>query len=86
MNVALTLKRGGRAAIVSRDGDHVILASSAPSPPGSTVEATHEHVSVAVKVRGCRREENSADAELVFRIEGRLVSLTKDARIKLFGE
>jgi len=40
--VALQLTRGGGDAfIVEHGGDFVTLASTAPSPPGSTVEATH---------------------------------------------
>jgi len=37
---------------------------------------------VLVKVRGCKRLEES---ELPFRIEGRLVSFTRAAREALFG-
>ena len=88
--VPLTLKRGGGDAFIvehAPEGDFVTLASSAPSPPGSTVEATHEgerSVSIRVKVRGCRRHP-LPDGRDGFRIEGRFVSLTRADRDLLFG-
>jgi hypothetical protein len=86
--VPLTLKRGGDAFIVEHSGDFVQLASSAPSPPGSTVEATHageaHSVTVRVKVRGCRRDP-LPDGRDGFRIDGRFVSLTRGDREALFG-
>ncbi len=86
--VALQLKRGGDAFITQHDGDFVVLASSAPSPPGSTVEASYaadaRSVSVRVKVRGCRRE-SLPDGRDGFRIEGRFVSLTRNDREILFA-
>ena len=86
--VPLQLKRGGGDAfIVEHSGDFVTLASSAPSPPGSTVEATHSaserSVTVRVKVRGCRRD-TLPDGRDGFRIEGRFVSLTRADRENLF--
>jgi hypothetical protein len=87
--IQLQLKRGGGDAfIVEHHGDFVTLASVAPSPPGSTVEATHtsggRSVTVRVKVRGCRRDA-LPDARDGFRIEGRLVSMTRGDRETLFG-
>jgi len=86
--VPLTLKRGGDAFIVEHSGDFVQLASSAPSPPGSTVEATYageaHRVTVRVKVRGCRRDP-LPDGRDGFRIDGRFVSLTRGDRQTLFG-
>jgi hypothetical protein len=86
--VQLQLKRGGGDAfIVEHSGDFVTLASSAPSPPGSTLEAVHAEgartVTVRVKVRGCRRH-NLPDGRDGFRIEGRFVSLTRADRERLF--
>lgn len=83
MNVALTLASGGHAAIVQNDGDHVVVASSASSPPGSTLQASHAGLQILIKVRGCSRDESAAP--LIFRIEGRLVNFSKGARQKLFG-
>jgi hypothetical protein len=85
----LQLKRGGGDAfIVEYLEDFVQLASSAPSPPGSTVEATYagdsRSVTVRVKVRGCRREP-LPDGRDGFRIDGRFVSLTRGDRETLFG-
>lgn len=87
--VQLQLKRGGGDAfIVEHSDDFVTLASSAPSPPGSTVEATHageaRSVTVRVKVRGCQRQ-SLPDGRPGFRIEGRFVSLTRADREALFG-
>ena len=82
LHVALTLASGGAAAIVENQGDHVALRSSLPSPPGSTLALNHQELSVLVKVRGCKRVDDSA---LPFRIEGRLVSFTRAAREQLFG-
>jgi hypothetical protein len=89
--VPLQLKRGGGDAFIiehSDVSDFVTLASSAPSPPGSTVEAQYvsgtSSVTVRVKVRGCRREP-LPDGRDGFRIEGRFVSLTRSDRETLFG-
>jgi hypothetical protein len=86
--VALRLKRGGEAFILEHKDDYVVLASSASSPPGSTVEASYaadaRSVSVRVKVRGCRRE-SLPDGRDGFRIDGRFVSLTRGDREILFG-
>ena len=82
MNVRLTLAAGGDAAIVENQGDHVVLHSSAPSPPGSTLALKHGELRLLVKVRGCKRLN---EADLPFRIEGRLVSFTRAAREVVFG-
>jgi hypothetical protein len=87
--VPLQLKRGGGDAyIVEHKADFVTLASVAPSPPGSTVEATHStgerSVMVRVKVRGCRRQP-LPDGRDGFCIDGRFVSLTRADREILFG-
>jgi hypothetical protein len=86
--VPLQLKRGGDAYILEHNGDFVVLASTAPSPPGSTLEATHaggaRSVLVRVKVRGCRRDELPYGRE-GFRIDGRFVSLTRGDREMLFA-
>ncbi|RYZ06882.1 MAG: hypothetical protein EOO73_13905 [Myxococcales bacterium] len=87
--VPLQLKRGGGDAfIVEHSEEFVTLASTAPSPPGSTVEATHQGdagpTTVRVKVRGCRRDP-LPDGREGFRIDGRFVSLTRADRAALFG-
>ena len=86
--VALRLKRGGDAFILEHQGDFVVVASTAPSPPGSTLEAEHvggaRSVPVRVKVRGCRRD-NLPDGRDGFRIDGRFVSLTRGDREVLFA-
>jgi hypothetical protein len=86
--VPLQLKRGGGDAfIVEHTADFVTLASTAPSPPGSTLEASFSgprSVTVRVKVRGCRRHD-LPDGRDGFRIDGRFVSLTRAEREALFG-
>jgi len=83
MNVPLSIVAGGEAAIVENQGDYVVVRSSVASPPGSTLSMKHGQLSVLVKVRGCRR---LTEEQLPFRIEGRLVSLTRAARETLFGQ
>ena len=83
MNVRLFLAAGGEAAIVENDGDHVTVRCSVASPPGSTLALVHEGLNVQVKVRGCKR---LAEPDLPFKIEGRLVSLTRAGREQLFGQ
>ncbi len=82
VHVPLTLTNGGAAVIVENQGDHVVVRSSMPSPPGSTLALSQQGLSLQVKVRGCKRV---AEDDLPFRIEGRLVSLTRAAREQLFG-
>jgi len=81
MNVALKLASGEAAAIVENQGDHVTVLASVASPPGSTLLLIHDGLPIQVKVRGCKRQD---DAPLPFRIEGRLVSLTRVGREQLF--
>jgi hypothetical protein len=82
VNVSLTLAAGGKAAIVENQGDHVVVLSSVASPPGSTLNLKHGELPVLIKVRGCKRLD---DSELPFRIEGRLLSFTHAAREVVFG-
>jgi len=82
LNVVLTLANGGAASIVENDADHVTVRSSMASPPGSTLVLRQRELTVQVKVRGCKRMDDGA---LPFRIEGRLVSLTRAGREQLFG-
>ncbi len=86
--VFVTLKRGGDAFIVEHSGDVVTIASQAPSPPGSTLEATHQSpgrsCTIRIKVRGCRQAP-LPDGRAGFRIDGRFVSLTRGDRQALFA-
>jgi hypothetical protein len=78
----LRLAGGGSALILENSGEQVVLQSSHASPPGSTLQLDHQGLAVMIKVRGCKR---SSEGERPFRIEGRLVSLTRAAREQLFG-
>lgn len=84
MDLVFELVRGGSAQIVTTDGDRVTLASSAPSPPGSTLELSAEGTSYRVKVRGCRRSD-AEGSERCFHIEGRWVSLTREGRERVLS-
>ena len=70
--------KGGDATIVSLDDDRVALDSSISSPPGSLIDgALTTGEPLRVKVRGCKREGER------FRIDGRLIDLSRDMRTKL---
>ena len=76
---ALELAKGGTALVVELSGDRVTLLSPFVAPPGSTVEATFQGLQVTVKVRGSRKVEPDAEGR-TFRVEGRLVSPTRELR------
>jgi len=81
----LDLERGGTAAIVALQGEHVTLLAPAAFPPGSTLLASYAGQQVSVKVRGSRKVEPDA-AGRGFRVEGRFVSLSRALRVALTGE
>ena len=78
------LEKGGEARVVETDGDYITLESTRAFPPGSPLTARGEGTSEApgntyrVKVRGSRRV-----AEGLFRVEGRLVNLSRPERERL---
>ena len=82
--IVLELARGGTAAVLEVNGEHVVVLSSIPSPPGSPLEAKLDASTLRIKVRGCRQVEPD-DAGRSYRIEGRLVSLTREQREALSG-
>lgn len=73
-----TLKRGGVAALVKADLEHVTLDIPFASPPGSTVELVVANAPLGVKVRGCRKLEGTEPAR--YRIEGRWTTLPRTQR------
>jgi len=75
----LELVRGGTLVVLELHGEHVVVSSSRSSPPGSPLEAKLDASTLRIKVRGCRQVEPD-DAGRTFRIEGRLVSLTREQR------
>jgi hypothetical protein len=75
----LELVRGGSAAVLEVNGEHVVVQSSRSSPPGSPLEALLEGTTLRIKVRSCRQVEED-DAGRAYRIDGRLVSLTRVQR------
>ncbi len=78
----LELVRGGTLCVLEVDGEHVVVLSSLSSPPGSPLEAVLDGGTLRIKVRSCQRVEPD-DAGRTFRIEGRLVSLTREQRESL---
>jgi hypothetical protein len=75
----LELVRGGTLCVLELNGEHVVVLSSRSSPPGSPLEALLDDTTLRIKVRGCRQVE-ADEAGRTFRIEGRLVSLTREQR------
>jgi hypothetical protein len=75
----LELARGGTAAVLEVNGEHVVVLSSRSSPPGSPLEALLEGTTLRIKVRSCRQVEPD-DGGRSYRIDGRLVSLTRVQR------
>jgi hypothetical protein len=77
--MALELVRGGTLAIVEVNGELVVVLSSRSSPPGSPLEATLGASTLRIKVRSCQKVEPDETGR-AYRIEGRLVSLTREQR------
>ena len=75
----LELVRGGSLAVLEVNGEHVVVLSSLSSPPGSPLEAKLDGATLRIKVRGCRQVEPDEGGR-AFRIDGRLVSLTREQR------
>ena len=74
---------GGEARVLSASATSVSLESTTPSPPGSRIDGALVAGSgrtVRVKVHASRREESGR-----FRIDGRPIDLTKEAREELLG-
>lgn len=78
----VTRPHPGHGYILEARGDQVSVASSVPSPPGSTLEARALEVSLSIKVRSCKKQP-MRDGGTGFRIEGRFVNLSRADREKL---
>jgi hypothetical protein len=74
------LEKGGEARVLETDGDRITLESTRAFPPGSPLLAQVEgsNDTYRVKVRGSRRISDT-----LFRVDGRLVNLSREAREKL---
>ena len=75
----LELVRGGTAAVLEVNGEHVVVQSSRSSPPGSPFEALLDGTTLRIKVRSCRQVE-ADEGGRSYRIDGRFVSLTRSQR------
>jgi hypothetical protein len=74
---------GGEATVLDVNGEQVAVESTRPSPPGSTFEGQSDGAGpFFVKVRACKRCKENPER---FRIEGRLVNLTRVQREALQG-
>lgn len=80
----LELVRGGTLQVLEFNGEHVVVLSTLSSPPGSPLEAMLDGGTLRIKVRSCQKVA-ADDAGRTFRIEGRLVSLTRAQRESLGG-
>jgi hypothetical protein len=80
----LELVRGGTAAVLEVSGEHIVVQSSRSSPPGSPFDALLDGTTLRIKVRSCRQVEPD-DAGRSYRVDGRLVSLTRSQRAALSG-
>ncbi|MEN9580885.1 MAG: hypothetical protein RJA70_3894 [Pseudomonadota bacterium] len=75
--------KGGEATLVETDANHVSFDSTTAWPPGAPIAGkTPEGQGYQVKVRGCRKL--SAEP-LLYRIEGRFISLSREQRTVLLS-
>ena len=77
----LRWEKGGEARVLMLRADAVTLESTTPSPPGSRIDGVLVGGSgrgVRVKVHASRLEESGR-----FRLEGRPIDLTREAREEL---
>ena len=75
----------GLAEVVELDGMHTALIATVSTLPGSTIRGTIEGgtQNYIVKVRGCRKQDDTTDENPRFRIEGRFVNLRRAAKARL---
>jgi hypothetical protein len=74
---------GGEARFVSMSGDGVAIVSTSASPPGSRpvgLLVLEPRATVRLKVHACR-----ALGDGTFRIDGRLLDVTREMRARLEG-
>jgi len=76
--MVLELAQGGTARVVETDGNFVTLLSSRAFPPGATLEGRDASGNYRVKVRRSRRV--SEPEPMLFHVEGRWVSLSREQR------
>ncbi|HMJ12781.1 MAG TPA: hypothetical protein VK524_15270 [Polyangiaceae bacterium] len=81
MKPVFELAGGGALQIAEIEGERVVVEAARAFPPGSTLDFMPSSTPAAafvfkIKVRSCRRSAQAA----TFRIEGRFVSLSREAR------
>lgn len=78
----LVLDGGGTAHVEESDAERVVLLATRSSPPGSTLSGrSGDDPAYQVKVRGCRRIDDTEPPQ--FRIEGRWVNLSRAQRARV---
>jgi hypothetical protein len=77
------LDKGGEARVIETDGDRITLETTRAFPPGAPLLAHVEGSAEAyrVKVRSCKRTPD----DTLFRVDGRLVNLSREQRERLLG-
>jgi len=74
---------GGEARVLSVSADTIVLESSVPSPPGSRIDGVlmgGSQRTLRVKIHASRKQPSG-----VFRLEGRPIDFTKEAREELLA-
>jgi hypothetical protein len=78
---AIKWTKGGEGKLEALAGEAATIRSTIPSPPGSRLEGTlDDGTTVRVKIHACKKQEDGA-----FRLEGRMIDLTKVLRERLSG-
>ena len=73
--------KGGTGALETLVGEAATLRSSIPSPPGSRLEGKlDDGTTIRVKIHGCKKQDDGS-----FRLEGRMIDLTRQLRERLGG-
>ena len=75
----LSWTRGGTGRVVRLVGEMVAVRSSIPSPPGSRIEGKLvSGEAIRVKIHASKKQDDGS-----FQLEGRLIDLSRDLRLKL---
>jgi hypothetical protein len=72
----------GSARLIESDGDWAVIEATHPYPIGATVRAVDDGgTEYRIKVRGGKKVGEGA-----FRVEGRLLGMTREERERLLGQ
>lgn len=76
----LGLTGGAQATLVSFEGEHATIELTSAWPPGATVELVLLGAPARLKVRRCQRVAERDSDGVLFRIDGRWLSLSRAQR------